>query len=70
MKTQLTIPQQLKSIDAQIREKHGDKPTYQQFFENYLEIFRQQHPNSTAPKNDLIAMFYDDFINAGQIIGY
>lgn len=65
-----TVPQQLKSITDHIKEKHGNKPTYQDFFNSYLEKFRELHTNSTAPRNELLGMFYDDFIQHGQIIGY
>lgn len=70
MKNTQTVPEQLKSIDSYIREKHGNKPTYKQFFDSYLEKFREQHPNSGTPSRKLLDMFYDDFINEKQIIGY
>ena len=68
--TTTTVPGQLQSITEYIKQKHGNKPTYSQFFNSYLEKFREQHPNSGTPQNSLISMFYDDFINHNTIIGY
>jgi len=41
--------------------------SYSQFYAAFLEAFRNEHPNSTAPKDSLISMFYDDYCK-GMII--
>ena len=40
---------------------------YAQFYTAFLNAFRIDHPNSTAPKDTLINIFYDDYCN-GMII--
>lgn len=45
--------------------KKANFPTglnYNEFYTMFLDWFRENYPNSTAPKNSLIEMFYDDYL--------
>jgi hypothetical protein len=44
--------------------------TYQQFYTEFLDAFRNEHPNSSAPKNSLIEMFYDDYLKGLPVPSY
>jgi hypothetical protein len=57
-------------IEKHIKDKLGNKPTYQEFFDSFIEKFREIHPNSAAPNNDILGYFYDDYLKHNLIIGY
>lgn len=44
--------------------------TYNQFYTEFLDNFRKEHPNSTAPSNKLIEMFYEDYLKGLPIPSY
>ena len=50
------------SIDEIIQAKVGEQPTYSQYYTAFLFAYRKLHPNSTPPKNQLIEIFYDDYM--------
>lgn len=43
---------------------------YREFYTFFLEAFRSEHPNSTPPKNSIIEMFFDDYVEGGIIPSY
>lgn len=38
------------------------KKTYKQFYDDLLDWYRAEHPNSSAPRDHVISMLYDDYI--------
>ncbi len=60
----------METIYDQVKNNVGVKPTYNQFFNAYLEAFRINHPNSTAPSNNLMGMFFDDYIQGQNVPSY
>lgn len=60
----------LTSLQNELKRVIGEKPSYQLFYDTYLKIFRENHPNSGLPSNNMISMFYDDFMKLGEIIPY
>lgn len=44
--------------------------SYNDFYSAFLEAFSKDHPNSTAPKDTIISMFYDDYCNNNHIPSY
>lgn len=44
---------------------------FNQFYTAYMDAFRKDYPNSTAPKDSLISMFYDDYLQGQPVpIGF
>lgn len=60
----------LTSLQDELKKLIGPTPSYQLFYDTYLEIFRKNHPNSGIPSNKMLSTFYDDFIKQGEIIPY
>lgn len=44
------------------------KKSYNQFRQELLDWYREKHPNSSAPREHMISMFYDDYLENDSTI--
>lgn len=58
------------TINQRVRAQVGDKPSYFEFHNAYLSIFRKLYPLSSTPSSNLLGMFYDDYLNEMPIPSY
>lgn len=65
-----TLAETHREAETAIFMKYGERPSYQQFFDEFIRIFRANHPNSSRPSNELIGQFYDSYIGTGEILPY
>ena len=65
-----SIFKHLENLSQKIENKLGKFPSYEIFYKTFLDCFKELAPENNTPDDNIIFVFYEDFIKHNTLIGY